>query len=82
MNLIVPVGLVAFVFCDEDNQFRRELIGSESYSRITVPPGFWFGFQGASDSPSLILNISNILHHPDEVKRIPASEIVYDWNLQ
>ena len=39
MNLVVPVGMVRFVFCDlENNAFREEEIGVNSYSRITVPP--------------------------------------------
>jgi len=80
MNLIVPIGLVKFVFCNHENQFREECIGTESYSRLTVPPGFWFGFQGISSDPSLILNISNILHDPSEANRLNVSDIHYTWN--
>lgn len=80
MNLIVPIGLVKFVFYNQDNQFREECIGAESYSRLTVPPGFWFGFQGISNDPSLILNIANIPHDPSEVDRLNTSEIHYPWN--
>jgi len=56
LNLVVPLGEVRFVFyCkallaeqiyQPDNEFRIEKIGNERYSRITVPPGIWFGFQG------------------------------------
>lgn len=80
MNLIVPVGLVKFVFYDENKQFHEECIGEDSYSRLTVPPGFWFGFQGISNKPSLILNIANILHNPTEADRLNVSEIHYPWN--
>lgn len=80
MNLMVPVGLVKFVFYNENKEFREECIGEDSYSRLTVPPGFWFGFQGISIKPSLILNVANILHDPSEVDRLNASEIHYPWN--
>lgn len=80
MNLIVPIGLVKFVFYTQDNQFREECIGAESYSRLTVPPGIWFGFQGISNSPSLILNIASISHDPGEADRLNTSEIHYSWN--
>ena len=57
MNLIVPIGMVRFVFCDNENQkYREEYIGATNYSRLMVPPKIWFGFQGISDSDSLILN--------------------------
>lgn len=80
MNLIVPIGSVKFVFCNQVNQFREVCIGAESYSRLTVPPGFWFGFQGISNSPSLILNIASIPHDPSESDRLNTSEIHYLWN--
>ena len=83
MNLIVPLGQVKFVFCDLDSQpeiFRIEEIGDNNYSRLTVPPGIWFGFQGLKVDASLVLNIANIPHDPFEVKRIHKSEINYNWS--
>lgn len=81
MNLIVPVGKVRFVFWAEDvNSFRVEEIGLDRYSRVTVPSGIWFGFQGLASPQSLVLNIASIPHDPDEVERIKLSQIKYDWN--
>jgi len=84
MNIVVPVGQVRFVFrvvnsaeCDE---FRVEEIGVCRYARITVPAGIWFGFQGCGSSQSLILNVSNIVHDPNEVERLTLSDINYAWN--
>ena len=84
MNVIVPVGQVSFVFCgtnaDGGLQFRVEDIGVDRYARITVPAGIWFGFQGLSNSPSLVLNIASIPHDPDEVERLAMKDINYVWS--
>lgn len=81
MNLIVPLGKVRFVFhMDGGNEFRVEEIGVDSYARITVPPGIWFGFQGLAAPQSLVLNIASIPHDPNEVERRAVAEIPYGWN--
>ena len=36
-------------------------------------------FYGISDNDSLIANVSNIEHDPDEVERYEPNEIEYDW---
>ena len=84
MNLVVPFGMVKFVFCTLGSggiqEIRTETIGETRYLRITVPPGIWFGFQGLGDSPSLVLNLANILHDPDEVERMTVSGVDFIWN--
>lgn len=83
MNIVVPLGKVRFVFAEVDKyggyKFRVEEIGEDHYSRITVPPGFWFAFQGQAVPRNLVLNISSILHDPNEVERMPLSDISYLW---
>ena len=80
LNLIVPVGQVRFVFrTDDDNNGREELIGVANYSRLTVPPGIWFGFQGLATPSSLVLNIANIPHDPGECLHREINEIPYCW---
>jgi dTDP-4-dehydrorhamnose 3,5-epimerase len=80
MNVIVPLGVVRFVFrlegCDE---FRIEEIGDAHYARITVPPGVWFGFQGLASPRSLVLNLADIPHDPNEVERMKFSDVNYEW---
>lgn len=78
MNLIVPVGDVKFVFYNEKT-FRVIEIGEKSYSRITVPPGIWFGFKGIGLNNNLVLNIANLRHDPEEVQRKNNSEINFNW---
>jgi dTDP-4-dehydrorhamnose 3,5-epimerase len=81
MNLVVPVGQVQFVFrLDDVDQFRIEEIGVNRYVRITVPPGVWFGFKGLSAPQSLVLNLANIVHDPNEIERHMLSIFKYDWN--
>lgn len=81
MNLVVPVGSVRFVFMhNEDHSVREVTIGTDCYARLTVPPGIWFGFQGLAAPQSLVLNLANIIHDPDEVERLPASFLDYMWN--
>ena len=84
MNVVVPVGQVRFVFCcvnaDGIEEFRVEEIGVDRFMRITVPPGIWFGFQGLHTPQSLLLNIANIPHDPNEVERLALTDINYDWN--
>ena len=69
MNLVVPVGRVLFQFTkdieDQSNLMSTE-IGEDNYRLITVKPGLWFSFEGWGESSSLVLNIANIEHDPDE----------------
>ena len=80
-NLIVPYGKVRFVFFD-DKKCTNEVfeIGVENYCRITVSPGTWFGFKGLNPSSSLILNISDIPHDPNEIERKEINSINFDWS--
>lgn len=81
MNVVVPVGQVRFVFClDDTDEFRIEEIGVDRYARLTVPRGIWFGFQGLAEPESLVLNIADIPHDPNEVERLALSDIKYGWN--
>lgn len=81
MNLVVPIGSIKFVFtCDKKNFFVKE-IGVSDYSRLTVNPGIWFGFQGTSSPTNLLLNLSNIIHDPNEAERLEQIEIDYDWSI-
>lgn len=80
MNLIVPIGTVRFIFYElGNNSFREERIGTFFYARLTVPPRIWFGFQGISETPSLMLNVANMPHDPKEIERKSLEEIRFDW---
>jgi dTDP-4-dehydrorhamnose 3,5-epimerase len=85
LNLIVPVGKVRFIlFDDRENLkgiFKEFIIGHDSYSRLTVPPLVWFGFQGLKKNISTVLNIANITHDPNEVDRKNIDEIEFNWSI-
>lgn len=82
LNLVVPEGKIRFIFVDEsgaENIFRTEELGEHRYARLTVPPGIWFGFQGIDEKQSILLNIANIIHDPNESQRRDLSEILFNW---
>ena len=87
LNLVVPVGTVRFIlFDDRDNQdnvnqFQEVTLSIEDgYSRLTIPPMIWVGFQGLGLQESLVLNIANIEHSPEEVERKELAEIKFNWS--
>ena len=82
LNLVVPLGNVRFVFhlTNQKNSFLDEIIGEERYVRLTVPPGIWFGFQGLAFGQSLLMNLADMAHDPDEVLRKRSTEINYNWS--
>ena len=85
LNLIVPVGEIKFVLFDDrevtNNQFQEIIISKDNYCRLTVPPMVWVGFQGLSNDGSMLLNIANVEHDPDEVDRQEIAKINYDWSI-
>ena len=79
MNLIVPIGLVKFVFY-ENNKFKEIIVGEKKYFRIYVPNQFFFAFQNLSKKKSLVINYANIIHqNDDEVINKNLREIKYKW---
>ena len=81
LNLVVPIGVVRFVFLDPQNpeDSRVVEIGEENYSRLTVPPGIWFGFEGLSSKPSLVTNIADLKHDPNEVSKKNITDFDFKW---
>ena len=84
LNLVVPMGEVSFVFhlTNQKNSFRTENIGEERYVRLTVPPGIWYGFRGRGSGQSLLMNLADMAHDPDEILREITSEFIYNWSTQ
>ena len=88
-NLFVPKGAVQFIFYDDRPESRnkgeiKELVVSETnYGRLVINPGIWFGFSGIGDEESIILNVTNIMHDPNESLRLePGDErIPYSWTF-
>ncbi len=85
VNVIVPTGHVRFVVAessdDGDYTFEHFDLGERfPHGRLTVDPGTWFGFMGGAEG-GLVLNLSNIVHRPDEADAKDLDEFDYDWTL-
>jgi dTDP-4-dehydrorhamnose 3,5-epimerase len=86
LNLVVPVGRIAFVIFDDREktttrgEFEQIVLSRKNYCRLTVEPGLWFGFKGLADHDNLLMNLSNIEHVPEEGLKKSLTEINYDWS--
>lgn len=87
-NLIVPVGCIRLQLVDsrgDSSTHGQHLVvelGPHNYQRLTVPPGLWFGFQGAGTGLNLMLNLASIAHDPSEAETLPVDHRAfqcYDW---
>ena len=83
LNLVVPLGAIRFVLYDDrevlKKQFQEVIISRDNYFRLTVPPMIWMGFKGL-DSSSILLNIANIEHNPNEVDKKHIKQIKFNWD--
>jgi len=79
----VPMGAIRFVLYDnrvnEDGNVQQVVLSKNNYQRLTIPPMVWVGFQGVSNGTSMLLNIANITHSPDEVNVKDINEINFNW---
>ena len=83
-NLIVPVGEVLFAVENTEltGEFSSYLIGAQTYQRLTIPPGRWFGFFGAAAQPSLVVNIADLIHDDAECENAPIDIFPFDWSIK
>lgn len=85
LNIVVPRGIIKFVLYDDreisKKQYQEVIISLENYFRITIPPMVWVGFQGLSNEKSILLNMANIEHDPNEIDRQSIDNIKYDWRV-
>ena len=80
LNLLVPSGLVRFVVIDRKQEVREFQISPDThYARLTISPGVWFGFQGLSEQTSIVMNIADIEHDPEECETKAISEFSFNW---
>jgi dTDP-4-dehydrorhamnose 3,5-epimerase len=87
MNLVVPVGKVAFVIYDDRKKsksvgdFLKIEISLDNYKRLTIPSGLWYAFKGKSTETSLILDLADIEHDSDEIEKLDLNRIEYNWDV-
>ncbi|CAK7191942.1 hypothetical protein COMNV_00123 [Commensalibacter sp. Nvir] len=80
LNLICPLGLVRFVVYKHQSIVIDTFLGpekSETYQRLTVPPGYFVGFKGIAAGTSIILNLASIEHDPSEAETKPLE--AFSW---
>ena len=86
LNLVVPFGKVKFVLFDDREGkrgiFQEFIISKDNYCRLTIPPMVWMGFQGLSLDNSMLLNIADIKHDPQEVDKKNIEEIEFNWSSE
>lgn len=91
LNLVCIVGKIHFILYDDRvksdsfGKFMEITLSPEkpdSYLRLTVPPGVWMAFVGISSNKSVLLNLANIPHDPEEQVNIPPEEshIKFDFD--
>ena len=84
LNIVVPIGEIKFVIFDNrvhnSGVFQEVFLSEKNYHRLTVPPMVWLGFQGIATNKSLLLNIANIVHDPQEVNKKDINDIKYNWS--
>lgn len=88
-HFCVPVGEIKIVIYD--GRLDSPSLGcvdeillndSSNYSRLSIPPRLWYSFKCISETSSLLANIINQVHHPDESETLPIDTefIPYDWS--
>ena len=75
LNLFVPFGEVVFTVFDDRIKSQEAVLSQytlsrEQYGCLTVPPMIWVAFKGLGEKESIILNIADIMHDPQEVDRL------------
>ena len=84
-NLILLEGKIKLVICKNhpDTKSKSNFIvhnlTKKNPVRITIPPNYWFGFQGISKENNSLINFSNIIHSDKEVETLDVNKIKYNW---
>ena len=86
LNLVVSAGAVRFVLYDDRpnsascNHFQEIILSKDkNYSRLTVPPMVWMGFQGMGADTNMLLNIVDMEHSSEEIDRLTLNGINFNW---
>ena len=87
-NFCVPHGAVKFVIFDNrqdspTNGTIKEIIldNQNNYFLLSMPHGLWYSFKCISLEHSILSNIIDLPHMPEEAKLLPliTNEIPYAW---
>ena len=79
LNLTCPLGEVNFVFSEDLKCFENITLDKNNLFRITIYPGTWFAFEGLYKPFSIVNNVADMIHNPNEVERKNLNEVNYIW---
>ena len=85
---VVPVGCVKMVIYDNRPnsltylKTQEFILSPESYKMVQLPPDLWYGFQGQSIQEALIVNLTDIVHSPQESTKRDSFDptVPYQWS--
>jgi dTDP-4-dehydrorhamnose 3,5-epimerase len=89
-NLAVPIGRIRLVIYDDREAsiskgqvLVLELGRPDSYFRLRIPPGLWYGFACMGLTPALLANCADLPHDPaeSELRALDHPTIPYQWAL-
>lgn len=85
LNYAVPVGNIKLVCVDQNNDLHKFFLGENcSHQMVRIPPMVWNGFMSVDGKPALVVNLTDVIHDPDEIERVAPSNFKlyiydYDW---
>ena len=79
INLTCVVGEVRFVFSENLREFESIVLNENNLYRLTIYPKVWFAFEGLHRPISIINNVADIIHNPNEVERKNLYEVDFSW---
>ena len=82
LNLICIQGAIRFVAyegldrpCVLDTVLSPD--NSDTFRRLTVPPGVWLAFSGKTSGTNMLVNIASHAHDPAEADTLPTDAFVW-----
>ena len=81
LNLLVPIGEIAFCLFDDRPDSatfgvkQTFTLSRYNYKRLTVPPLIWTAFHGLSLSCNMLVNFTDFPHDPEESENVAIDHI-------
>ena len=85
LNYVAAYGKIKLVLYDDreisptNGMVQEIILSNDNHLLVSIPPMIWMGFQGLDSDVSLLLNIANIVHSPEESDRKTVDSIKYNW---
>lgn len=66
---------------DPIREYLTEFIGEGYDQSILIPHRTWNAFRAVGPNPCIIVNCTDMVHDPEEIARMPDSEMDYQWDM-